>query len=84
MYQCDRCREMFTEEEAESVSFCYEDYYGVSSLFQDRHYGDYIVCPHCGCEELTEVYCDENCDDCGHYTECTLEIRKEEIDEYEE
>ena len=84
MYQCDRCKAMFEEDEAETKTFCYESEFGVSGLFPDRHYGSYIVCPECGSNELTELYCDEHCGFCGHYAECTLDIRKEDIVEYYE
>lgn len=80
MYRCESCQKMF--EDPDSETFCYEDYYGVSSMFQNRYYGTYAVCPECGSEEIEEVGCDEYCDDCPTWPLCTLEIRKE-FNEYE-
>ena len=50
MWICERCGEIF--DEPESKWYCYEEYYGVTSLFKDRHYGTYAVCPECGSERI--------------------------------
>lgn len=59
-YQCERCGEIF--DDPEYVTFCYEDEYGVSSMFPNRTYGEYAVCPNCGSEEIEE-YCEPDEDD---------------------
>ena len=51
-YRCDNCGETFEEPDYELTS--YEDYYGVSSLFPDRHYMYLSVCPNCGSEDIEE------------------------------
>lgn len=81
MYACDACLAMFEDPAIEVI--CFEDYYGVGSMFPDRHYGNVSTCPECGSEEIYEVGCDEECDDCPHWPKCTLDIRKEFIEEYE-
>ena len=50
MYKCEDCGSVF--DEPESVRYCYEEEYGVTSLFGDRHYGYYDACPFCGSEEI--------------------------------
>ena len=57
MWVCDRCGERF--EEPEAKEYCYETYNGVGSLFQDRHYGHYSVCPYCGSEDI-DTYFEED------------------------
>jgi len=46
MYQCPECDEIFEEPVFEEV--CWEDLYGVGSMFPDRHYGTIASCPYCG------------------------------------
>lgn len=53
MYKCIDCGREFDEPESETVAW--EDYYGVSSMFPDRHYGYITVCPFCGSEEFDEI-----------------------------
>ena len=79
MYRCEDCKAMFVE--PESIEICYEDYYGVSSMFADRHYGSQSVCPVCGSEQIEEIWCDEDCMDCSWWTTCNLDVRKEKLDE---
>lgn len=59
-YKCIDCGEIFDTPDYES--YCFEDYNGVSSLFPDRHYGHYEVCPYCGSEEIRCYYDDEEGD----------------------
>lgn len=82
MFRCIKCGVMF--EEPDSRRFCYEEEYGVSSMFSSRNYGHYDVCPECGSENIEEVGCDEYCNDCPTWSVCTLEQRKGFIEEYDE
>ena len=45
-YKCPECESVFEEPEYETV--CFEELYGVGSMFNDRHYGTFANCPHCG------------------------------------
>lgn len=56
-HRCERCGAVF--DEPESREFCYEDYYGVSSMFPNRNYGHYDVCPECGSEDIDNYYEEE-------------------------
>ena len=64
MYKCPECGAIFEEPEYETV--CYEDIYGVGSMFPDRHYGTFANCPRCGgsidieYDTWDEEYDDEN------------------------
>ena len=64
MYKCPECGAIFEEPEYETV--CYEELYGVSSMFYDRHYGTFASCPECGgaidieYDIYDEEYDDEN------------------------
>ena len=61
MLRCDRCGEIFSEDDAGRKKVCMEDYYGVGSMFPDRHYKTFLICPNCGSEEIDEYYeCDED------------------------
>ena len=46
MYKCPECGAVFDEPEYETV--CFEELYGVGSMFPDRHYGTFANCPECG------------------------------------
>ena len=46
MYRCPECGAVFDEPEYETV--CFEELYGVGSMFPDRHYGTFANCPECG------------------------------------
>ena len=46
MYRCPECGSVFEEPEYETV--CFEELYGVGSMFADRHYGTFASCPRCG------------------------------------
>ena len=52
MYQCRRCKAVFSEPEYNEV--CYERECGVSSLFSTRHYRTECVCPECGSRRIEE------------------------------
>ena len=52
MWICDNCGAEFDEPEQEQES--YENYYGVASMFSDRHYFTLQVCPNCGSEDIVE------------------------------
>lgn len=45
-YKCPECGAIFEEPIYETV--CYEELYGVGSMFADRHYGTFANCPRCG------------------------------------
>lgn len=59
MLKCIRCGEVFGEEETVYERVCWEDYYGVSSMFRNKNYGSIATCPCCGSEELEEYYDDD-------------------------
>lgn len=46
MYKCPECGEIF--EEPNYMEVCWEDYYGVGSMFPNRTYGTITQCPCCG------------------------------------
>lgn len=52
MCRCDNCGARFEEPELERV--CWEDYYGVSSMFPNSNYGEIAVCPNCCSEDIYE------------------------------
>jgi NMD protein affecting ribosome stability and mRNA decay len=64
MYKCPECGSVFEEPEYETV--CFEELYGVGSMFADRHYGTFASCPKCGgsidieYDTWDEEYDDEN------------------------
>ena len=45
-YKCPECGSVFEEPVYETV--CFEELYGVGSMFRDRHYGTFANCPRCG------------------------------------
>ena len=63
-YKCPECGAIFEEPEYETV--CFEELYGVGSMFADRHYGTFANCPRCGgsidieYDTWDEEYDDEN------------------------
>lgn len=58
MWKCELCGSIFSE--PDSVEYCYEDYCGVTSMFEDRHYSYYDVCPYCGAEEIHSYWEEED------------------------
>ena len=63
MYKCRHCGSYFST--PESVKYCLEEYNGVSSLFGNRTYGYYDVCPECGSEDIASYCEDEDIEDWG-------------------
>lgn len=63
MYICNDCDEIFSDDEVIYERVCWEDYYGVGSMFPDRHYGEVMTCPKCGSEGIEEYYEDDDEDD---------------------
>lgn len=59
MIKCMDCGEVFEEDEVVYERVCWEDYYGVSSMFRNKNYGSIATCPCCGSEELEEYYDDD-------------------------
>lgn len=54
MYRCERCGEIFDEPDHKEI--CLESYYGVCSMFSDRHYESIPICPKCGTQDIEEYY----------------------------
>ena len=46
MYKCPECGAKFEEPIFETV--CFEELYGVGSMFPNRHYKTLASCPECG------------------------------------
>lgn len=65
MYKCEMCGSMFSEPGSETV--CAEDYYGVSSMFSNRNYISFDVCPHCGSEDFRSYSEDADDDRIAYY-----------------
>lgn len=71
MYRCEHCGAIF--DTPGSKSYCLEDYNGVGSLFGNRTYGNYDVCPECESENFDPydivTYCDviDRCEECPRY-----------------
>lgn len=65
MYKCTKCYEMFAEPDSKTI--CYEDYYGVGSLFDTRNYTDLLICPECGDEDIEYVGELTQCASCGEW-----------------
>ena len=63
MFICCDCGEKFSEDELDHERVCWEDYYGVSSMFPNRNYGEIAICPFCGSDELEECYDDDGDDE---------------------
>ena len=57
MYRCECCGEVF--QQPEFRKFCYEEHFGVSSIFPNKNYGEYAVCPECGSKRIDDYYEDE-------------------------
>ena len=61
MWICDLCGSIFSE--PASIRYCYEDYYGVSSMFPNKNYGYFDACPYCGSEEINSYWEEDECED---------------------
>lgn len=62
MYYCNNCKDEFEEPARERTTF--EDFYGVSHLFNTSHDFDLLKCPNCGSDDIEEM---ATCDICGEY-----------------
>lgn len=56
MLICNRCGQVLSEDELEYERVCWEEYYGVGSMFPNKNYGDIKVCPVCGSDNLDEYF----------------------------
>lgn len=56
MFICCNCKEVIDDDEVKYEEVCWEDYYGVGSMFPDRHYGEFAICPYCGSDELDDYF----------------------------
>ena len=73
MWKCERCGAKFDDPDSKTI--CYEQYFGVASMFPNMNYGDISICPECGSEDIDTyyddivTYCDvcESCEDCPRY-----------------
>ena len=54
MYRCPECGRTF--DYPDYVEVCFEDLYGVGSMFRDQHYTTFANCPRCG--EAIDIECD--------------------------
>lgn len=54
MWRCNECGRTF--DTPDYVEICWEDEYGVMSMFPNHHYGVIAVCPECGDREIEETY----------------------------
>lgn len=61
MYKCNECGSRF--ETPNYMGICWESYFGVSSMFPDRHYGVVEECPECGSSDIWETYEGDEDDD---------------------
>ncbi len=62
MYKCNNCNSSF--EEANRKNICFEEHYGVGTLFVSRNYTDMFVCPNCEDEDIEEL---EQCEICEEW-----------------
>ena len=62
MWICNECNHKF--EEVKWKKICFEDEYGVGSLFDSRNYTNVQVCPSCDSREIEEL---EKCCNCEEY-----------------
>lgn len=60
MYRCGNCGRSF--DEPQYIERYAEDFFGVGSLFSDKHTITVAECPYCGFDDIIEV-CEENEDD---------------------
>ena len=90
MYKCPECGQIFEDPVYEEV--CMEDYYGVSSMFRDRHYKLFTSCPACGSaidderdmwdesyEEDDAVYYERQGDEYVYYDSNERELYREPV-----
>lgn len=58
MWKCEMCGAIFSE--PDSIRYCPEEYYGVSSMFPNKNIAYYDACPECGSEEINSYWEDED------------------------
>ena len=63
MMRCAECEAIFEDGDIVYETVCWEDYYGVSSMFESKHYGSVATCPHCGSEEIEDYWEDDEDDE---------------------
>ncbi len=56
-YKCNNCGSTFQEPSIKQTT--YESYYGVSDLFPNSTPFLLSVCPHCGDDDIEEIYEDD-------------------------
>ena len=59
MLICNKCGQILSEDELEYERVCWEEYYGVGSMFPNKNYGDISICPECGSDDLDEYHEDD-------------------------
>ena len=62
MWYCKNCKTEFAEPEKRRE--CFEEFYGVSHLFQTSNYFEHLTCPECGEDCIEEM---QECDYCGEW-----------------
>lgn len=63
MMICNNCGEIFDDDAVVYETVCWEDYYGVGSMFQNKNYGTMATCPCCGSDDLDDYWEDDEEDD---------------------
>lgn len=63
MLICNKCGQVLSEDELEYERVCWEEYYGVGSMFPNKNYGDIAICPVCGSDDLEKYYEDDEDDE---------------------
>lgn len=63
MWYCENCKNEFEEPIKKEITF--EEYYGVSNLFQDSHKTEILICPFCESDGTIEEM--KECDYCGEW-----------------
>lgn len=53
MFECEECGKRFEEPKKKQITF--EEFYGVSNLFESRHRTSINVCPGCESEDIKEI-----------------------------
>lgn len=54
-YRCLDCCKTFNEDELETISTTYEEYYGVNGDFPNSNPMSYDACPYCHSESYDEI-----------------------------
>lgn len=61
MYRCWNCGCRF--EDPDYTEICWEDFYGVSGMFERPTYGVIPQCPYCESDEIEETYEEDDYDE---------------------